>query len=61
VPSVESPRRYGTSNLRALRDGQRVLRTIARERMSQRRRPVVDCFRPEDLQIDLTPIPGQPL
>jgi glycosyltransferase involved in cell wall biosynthesis len=61
VPSVESPRRYGTSNLRALRDGQRVLRTIARERMSQRRRPVVDCFRPEDLQFDLTPIPVQPL
>jgi glycosyltransferase involved in cell wall biosynthesis len=61
VPSVESPRRYGTSNLRAVRDGQRVLRTIARERMSQRRRPVVDCFRPEDLHVDLTPVPVQPL
>jgi glycosyltransferase involved in cell wall biosynthesis len=61
VPSVESPRRYGTSNLRALRDGQRVLRTIARERMSQRRRPVVDCFLPEDLHFDLTPLPVQPL
>jgi glycosyltransferase involved in cell wall biosynthesis len=60
VPSVESPRRYGTSNLRAIRDGQRVLRTIARERMSQRRRPVVDCFRPEDLHLDLTPIPVRP-
>jgi hypothetical protein len=59
VPSVESPRRYGSSNLRAVRDGQRVLRTITRERMSQRRRPVVDCFRPEDLRIDLAPIPGQ--
>lgn len=59
VPSVESRRRYGTSNLRAVRDGQRVLRTIARERMSQRRRPVVDCFRPESLQVDLTPIPGE--
>lgn len=58
VPSVESPRRYGTSNLRAVRDGQRVLRTIARERMSQRRRPIVDCFRPEDLHLNLSPIPG---
>jgi hypothetical protein len=27
--------------------------------MSQRRRPVVDRFRLEDLQIDLTLIPGQ--
>lgn len=61
VPSVESPRRYGTSNLRAFRDGQRVLRTIARERMSQRRRPIVDCFRPEDLHLDLNPIPGEVL
>ena len=56
VPSVESPRRYGTSNLRALRDGQRVLRTIARERISQRRRPIVDCFRLEDLQLDIAPV-----
>jgi len=58
VPSVESPRRYGASNLRTVRDGQRVLRTIARERLSQRRRPIVDCFRPEDLQLELRPIPG---
>lgn len=60
VPSLESPRRYGTSNLRAVRDGQRVLRTIARERMSQRRRPIVDCFRPEDLRLDVVPIPRAP-
>ncbi|MDQ1668948.1 MAG: hypothetical protein QOE40_1009 [Actinomycetota bacterium] len=59
VPSVESPRRYGTSNLRAVRDGQRVLRTIARERLSHRRRPVVDCFHPEDLLLDFNPIPGE--
>jgi len=57
VPSVESPRRYGASNLRAIRDGQRVLRTIVRERLSQRRRPIVDCFRPEDLHLDLGTVP----
>ncbi|MEP6664970.1 MAG: glycosyltransferase family 2 protein [Nocardioidaceae bacterium] len=58
VPSVESPRRYGTSNLRAVRDGQRVLRTIARERMSRRSRPVVDCLLPEDLH-DLAAVSGE--
>jgi glycosyltransferase involved in cell wall biosynthesis len=30
VPSVEMPRRYGRSNLRTLRDGTRVLRTVLR-------------------------------
>lgn len=49
VPSVESPRRYGASNLHALRDGNRVLRTIVRERLSRRSRPVVDFFNAEDL------------
>ncbi len=34
VPSFESPRLHGRSNLHAVRDGTRVLRTIARERMS---------------------------
>lgn len=42
VPSTELPRRYGTSNLHALRDGQRVLRTLVRERLVRRPRPVVD-------------------
>jgi glycosyltransferase involved in cell wall biosynthesis len=37
VPSVESPRRYGQSNLRTFRDGQRVLWTLLRERASFRR------------------------
>jgi glycosyltransferase involved in cell wall biosynthesis len=32
VPSVESPRRFGESNLHAFRDGLRVLRTMLRER-----------------------------
>ena len=32
VPSFESPRRFGTSNLHTFRDGFRVLRTILRER-----------------------------
>lgn len=33
VPSMEAPRRYGTSNLNTFRDGWRVLRTIFTERM----------------------------
>ena len=33
VPSYESPRRYGKSNLHAWRDGRRVLRTLIRERV----------------------------
>jgi glycosyltransferase involved in cell wall biosynthesis len=42
VPSMESPRRWGLSNLNTFRDGQRVLRTLLRERLSTRPRPVVD-------------------
>ncbi len=38
VPSVEQARLYGDSNLHAVRDGLRVLRTIVRERMSLWRR-----------------------
>jgi glycosyltransferase involved in cell wall biosynthesis len=37
VPSVESPRRYGQSNLRTFRDGRRVLWTLLRERAVSRR------------------------
>jgi hypothetical protein len=36
VPSVELPRRTGESNLRAVRDGTRVLRTLLMERRLQR-------------------------
>lgn len=42
VPSNELPRRCGISNLRTFRDGQRVLRTLVRERLVRRPRPVVD-------------------
>jgi glycosyltransferase involved in cell wall biosynthesis len=35
VPSVESPRRFGESNLHAFRDGIRVLRTMLRERFGR--------------------------
>ncbi len=46
VPSHESERIHGTSNLSAVRDGVRVLRTIMRERM--RRTPVAsDAWRPD--------------
>jgi glycosyltransferase involved in cell wall biosynthesis len=34
VPSFESPRRYGNSNLNTFRDGWRVLRTLLRERFA---------------------------
>jgi glycosyltransferase involved in cell wall biosynthesis len=42
VPSMERERRTGVSKLHAVRDGQRVLRTLVRERLSRRKRPVVD-------------------
>lgn len=42
VPSLERERRSGVSKLHAFRDGQRVLRTLMRERVSDRNRPVVD-------------------
>jgi glycosyltransferase involved in cell wall biosynthesis len=38
VPSIEAPRRYGESNLHAVRDGFRVLRTIVHEYVTGRRR-----------------------
>jgi glycosyltransferase involved in cell wall biosynthesis len=42
VPSMELPRRHGVSNLHTFRDGQRVLRTLFRERVTRHARPVVD-------------------
>ncbi|RLU92096.1 glycosyl transferase [Streptomyces griseocarneus] len=39
IPSHEFVRIHGTSNLRAVRDGLRVLKVILRERGSRRRRP----------------------
>ena len=43
VPSFERPRLHGESNLNAVRDGLRVLRTIARERLRRRasKRPIL--------------------
>jgi len=41
VPSFECPRIYGTSNLRVVRDGLRILRTIIRERLRRFRPPEV--------------------
>jgi hypothetical protein len=41
VPSFERSRVHGASNLRAFRDGWRILRTIVRERAPQRR-PITD-------------------
>jgi glycosyltransferase involved in cell wall biosynthesis len=42
VPSMELSRRRGASNLHTFRDGQRVLRTLIRERLVRHARPVVD-------------------
>jgi hypothetical protein len=44
VPSFELPRRFGESNLRAVRDGLRILRSILREAF---RRPEVVEAPPE--------------
>ncbi len=38
IPSHEHPRMYGSSNLRAIRDGWRILKVILRERFRDRRR-----------------------
>ena len=50
VPSFETLRIHGASNLRAIPDGIRVLRTILRERYAAPR-VVEDAFRTTDLQI----------
>jgi glycosyltransferase involved in cell wall biosynthesis len=42
VPSVELLRHHGASNLNAWRDGWRILRLLARERLPVDRRPLVD-------------------
>jgi len=44
VPSMEGERRSGVSKLHAFRDGQRVLRTLVQERLSMKKRPVVDTI-----------------
>lgn len=53
VPSWESPRTYGESNLRTFRDGARVLRVLLRERFAGWSRPVPPV-EPSPHVIDLT-------
>jgi len=69
VPSFESPRLHGASNLNAVRDGVRVLRTIAAERRRLRRVGVVDHDPPRPWErfagvagpdADQDPYPGSP-
>ena len=50
VPSMELARRHGVSNLHTFRDGQRVLRTLLRERVARHPRPVVDPIDQRALQ-----------
>lgn len=44
VPSVELARQWGSSNLHPVSDGVRILRTLLRERLTPRRRRVVDSM-----------------
>lgn len=44
VPSVELPRQYGVSHLHTWRDGNRVLRTVLRERLANRPHRIVAAF-----------------
>lgn len=52
VPSMEANRRHGESNLHPIRDGLRVLRTLLRARLEERR-PMID-LRTFDPVVDLT-------
>jgi len=54
VPSWESPRISGESNLHALRDGTRVLKVLLRERFAPSRRPVGVVHDSAPKLIDLT-------
>jgi glycosyltransferase involved in cell wall biosynthesis len=54
VPSVELLRHHGTSNLNAWRDGWRILRLLARERLPIGRRPLVDELDRRSLQLTST-------
>lgn len=59
VPSVELPRRAGSSNLNAFRDGRRVLRTIAAERPRRLRSPRAIQGRIRLVPVSV-PAPGSP-
>jgi len=47
IPSMEHERLFGESNLNAVRDGLRVLRTIVRERVRRTRTNHPDAWRPQ--------------
>jgi glycosyltransferase involved in cell wall biosynthesis len=52
IPSIEYERLFGESNLKAVRDGLRVLRTIVTERLRRRRTPSnPDAWRPRFREI----------
>ena len=55
VPSFEAERIWGTSNLRTMRDGMRVLRSIYREWVRNRVEPMtsVNAIETRDVEIDL--------
>lgn len=50
VPSIEQPRRYGTSHLMPFRDGWRILRAIVRERRWRPSLPVTSDARPSEVK-----------
>jgi glycosyltransferase involved in cell wall biosynthesis len=55
IPSIEYERIFGESNLNAVRDGLRVLRTIVTERLRRRRTPSnPDSWRPRFRELDPT-------
>jgi glycosyltransferase involved in cell wall biosynthesis len=57
VPSFESPRLHGTSNLHAFRDGWRVLRAIFRERRFERAVVCDELAGSRDVATDVAPAP----
>jgi glycosyltransferase involved in cell wall biosynthesis len=59
VPSIEAPRQYGESNLNAVRDGLRVLRTIVSEYLRHFRRRRTDAGRPASGHV-VVPMPRSP-
>ena len=54
VPSFEHPRIHGTSNLRTVQDGLRVMRTIVRESLRQEPELVIDLAEAEAEVVDLS-------
>ena len=52
IPSYEDCRIHGASNLNAVRDGLRVLRTILRERIGRRQVPAVSRMTCRDVALD---------